>query len=1179
MLKKLVSVVLCVVICALMFTPIANAQEISIPEIDIFGEMTMDKIPTYIRKHIKQNLENAVKLDLDHVEQMNSINLINADGTKTVLAFDDPVKFTDEDGKYNFINSNLQESTKFSGVFEQYAFENTNNSFKTYYPKKLKKGVSIELGEYSLKIAPETQSNSKAEQVDNKTVKYDDIYGEGTYAEYVSTPTGFKENIIIEEKIENLNTLTFVIKTKGLHPQRNTGKYINMCDDEGNIVYRIGETFIYDSNDVAPHSTYENFYSIEQQNKNKYILTVNLDESYLNSPDTVYPITIDPEIVISNKEVLSDNTPGSGAFTDVTVDSYGGTAGDYPQNYIGKDSATGFEYITYVRFNDIGSFVYINPLLVKSAIYTVKEDPSAPSNTTYNVSIYKGDDDDYDCEDVTWEQAVKATTPTESNDNVVATASFGQSADFNISTLFIDWLTVKTKSYADIDTLGAEDGFYIKATDSNSGRKFLSSSNPGHSNRPHLTVTYYEDTGLESGYYFIQSGYYWETNARYLTYDGSDGAILYDEDRSSNYQLWHVVSIGNGNYRISNVGAHKHMVSYNEFHVNLEELSQMDADNGYCQFKILNLSNGYMRIMAPGSGYLKPVSAKNYGKTNGTEIVLETTQGIDNQRWKFHKVDLGIVSSGSQDIKMHIGESVTRGLTTVPTGLPITYSTSNSSVVTVNENTWTAVSEGTAVVTATVYTKDSTGATVPFSKQWTITVYASDEAPEGLYYLKNVNSQLPMKVKTNGYVEQNEYAVDESLLFELDKDTSTGYYFIKSFKTGQYISLGSDSNYVQMSDSTSDLSKWRVIASNGTYKFVNRYNETSYLNIYSAYKTKGSGVVVGAENASSSWMLVTGCTTGWYGDTVEYYKKHTYGHQIEEVVHPDDSFSYVCTCCNTSFVSPDAQDFGILSDRDFVTVQSLKRAAMLALGASNIKGVEACLRAVDKIRATYNPSPETMENAVDGFYYTSDFDGKYISPYTYTYSSLNDVSIMIYNSEIDDQSEWVSEAVISFAEGSIESIPGGAVLVAMIEAFRYQLDYLQVPPPQREEYASKKLSDFLTSTLHDSLVNAFFVGLADEDPDILDVLTSSYDYFLNGKSAYENLSKTYYDYAFDTTIDIKVDDEFFTYGNRFRYDDKACIIIENEYEYQRDVFFASDGLLYNYDNDFYSPFPSYIPLI
>ena len=264
MIKKLLSLVICVIMCALLFTPIANAEETPIPEIDVFSEMAIDKIPLYIRNNIKENLKKAIKLDLDHIEQANNINLINTDGTKTVLAFDEPVKFVDNEGKYNFINSNLKESNEFSGIIEQYAYENTNNSFKTYYPKKLKQGISIEIDDYKLKIIPDTKSNNKIEQINNRTVKYDAIYGEGTYAEYVSTATGFKESIILENKIDNLNTLSFVIKTKGLHPQRNSGHHINMCDDDGNVVYRIGETFIIDSNTTEPSITYENYYNIEK---------------------------------------------------------------------------------------------------------------------------------------------------------------------------------------------------------------------------------------------------------------------------------------------------------------------------------------------------------------------------------------------------------------------------------------------------------------------------------------------------------------------------------------------------------------------------------------------------------------------------------------------------------------------------------------------------------------------------------------------------------------------------------------------------------------------------------------------------------------------------------------------------------------------------------------------------
>ena len=94
---------------------------------------------------------------------------------------------------------------------------------------------------------------------------------------------------------------------------------------------------------------------------------------------------------------------------------------------------------------------------------------------------------------------------------------------------------------------------------------------------------------------------------------------------------------------------------------------------------------------------------------------------------------------------------------------------------------------------------------------------------------------------------------------------------------------------------------------------------------------------------------------------------------------------YECLGCDAIFRSPEEQAFEILSEADLITVYALQRASIIKEMEGKYSQAEACLRAIDKIRLKY-----------EGFYEYSYQNGRYKSPYSYTYNANSiDVSIDI----------------------------------------------------------------------------------------------------------------------------------------------------------------------------------------
>lgn len=123
------------------------------------------------------------------------------------------------------------------------------------------------------------------------------------------------------------------------------------------------------------------------------------------------------------------------------------------------------------------------------------------------------------------------------------------------------------------------------------------------------------------------------------------------------------------------------------------------------------------------------------------------------------------------------------------------------------------------------------------------------------------------------------------------------------------------------------------------------------------------------------------------------WDKHADLHNLE-LVTPSYGFPYyICRGCGNKFKTPEEQDVQILSDADKVTVFSLLQASLIKELEGKYSSMEACIRAIDKIREKYY-----------GYDY-SYHDGNYKSPYSFTYSkSSMDVSIKVSTIQFSEMS-------------------------------------------------------------------------------------------------------------------------------------------------------------------------------
>ena len=135
------------------------------------------------------------------------------------------------------------------------------------------------------------------------TVQYNGVFGSKTTLRYSSTFEGLKEDIVLSENT-GVNNFSFKLKTNGLSLVCGEDKQYYLADPlSGEYLVAIGELIVYDSNNRIYKNDegeeYNHHYEvITVKADEEYILTVVVDEEFLNSSDTVYPVYINPTMII-----------------------------------------------------------------------------------------------------------------------------------------------------------------------------------------------------------------------------------------------------------------------------------------------------------------------------------------------------------------------------------------------------------------------------------------------------------------------------------------------------------------------------------------------------------------------------------------------------------------------------------------------------------------------------------------------------------------------------------------------------------------------------------------------------------------------------------------------------------------------------------------------------------------
>ncbi len=273
------------------------------------------------------DLEDVKSIDSENTDE-NELYFNMKDDTTTVYSFSEPVTFTDENGNLRCKDNSIVEQKDREKKKVGYDYSNGQNDYRINFSSDSSKGVLVEYGDISFSLAPISDksapgyvSNGAINNERFENFEYADLFGENTLLKYFPQINGIKEIITLDSRIER-NTFESVLKTNGCTPVINEDGSVSLISSEtGEEVQNFTVPFAFDNAYVEgiedKHYCADCRYDLKKLSDNEYILSVTVSDKWLNSKDTVYPVTIDP--TTSN----ISNHFDAGVYSSKSLNNYG----------------------------------------------------------------------------------------------------------------------------------------------------------------------------------------------------------------------------------------------------------------------------------------------------------------------------------------------------------------------------------------------------------------------------------------------------------------------------------------------------------------------------------------------------------------------------------------------------------------------------------------------------------------------------------------------------------------------------------------------------------------------------------------------------------------------------------------------------------------------------------------
>ena len=454
--------------------------------------------------------EGHVKRMYDQEESLDTIIFANEDGSETAYVFGEAVKYVNESGEVADKSNKLYSIEDTNELFVNYAFSTLDNDIRSYFPYQLSKesGVLINYTDYEIKLSPCEGVSSEVEKEED-TVVYHDIFGDGTILRYTPQLSGYKEDIVLQEY--SGNTFHFSLDAKGLNPVIKDGM-VQLQDSTGLTIAEISPIFVYDSCETGNNVTLDNYFEVVPLSDETYELIIVVDDEFLQSPETVYPVIIDPSVTMnatgsgSSKKIM-DTPIYNGA---AVANNSSGANSTGIIGYVNSNYGSGRLLMKFPGLNSNSFSFWNNNYTITRAFLTVKEVSGLSNSAEIKAYTYNGAD---------WnESSVYSTSLWNGADSELSSATFSYPNSvinsFDITDIMQHW---KSNPTALAKGIILQNSMNEQNT---SFRKILQTSEGA--TKPYLSVTYLlaPTQTIEDGIYYIQNVY----SGKYLDIDTNNSS-------------------------------------------------------------------------------------------------------------------------------------------------------------------------------------------------------------------------------------------------------------------------------------------------------------------------------------------------------------------------------------------------------------------------------------------------------------------------------------------------------------------------------------------------------------------------------------------------------------------------------------------------------------------------------
>ena len=581
------------------------------------SEYTLDDVPDYILSAITSNGNNAEYISDENAGDIYSLTVVNSDESKSRFTYNLPIKYI-ENGEIRFKKPNITESK-----YKKFAYENTQNNIKSYFPSDIREGVEVSYNNYKVIMKPKSGmskyiTNDFVYIKDTCTLEYLDVFPGKVDIQYITTPSGLKENIILH-KYSGQNIFYFNVSFENLKPAVMEGEAIPLLDSEtGEIALVLGQIDARDAYEVdaqQQHTSIKGSLKLIHLGQNDYSLSVEIDRGFLEDKSTVYPVTIDPSIIIYNDNIIDTSVYSEKPDQPYFYASSYLVVGDHGDSY--GDS------ISFVKVNTVQYNKDIDPNQITSVYFHVRE-----SSGKTNSSVIEVHDTFY-----TWDQNTLTYRNKPStynfNDSYSKTISSSGWYDFEITGLFKAWL----KNELVQGGWSHEYGFALRARDASYSSKHFSSAN--HPTEAPCFIINYVDDSISSGVYYLQaehSGMNMDVN------QDTKYVIQYPFHGCANQQF-RIQYHRDGYYKIRSEAFEPKYISGNPGYLNVESLSTNrinislnNTSGDWLLFKIIPNNDGTYRLMNKWGGNKSKAITVHSAYLNQEEYV-----GASNQKFRLIK--------------------------------------------------------------------------------------------------------------------------------------------------------------------------------------------------------------------------------------------------------------------------------------------------------------------------------------------------------------------------------------------------------------------------------------------------------------------------------------------------------------------------------------------------------------